>query len=190
MQILRNEAREFVQKLCSLFANWYPPGTLLERAMVLETPRLQLLVDSLENARAKIAAMPPEHLEHVSAEWLESIESAREGDFWVLGFQIQLREADRVVGQCGFKGPPSAEGVVEISYYVYPDHEGKGFGTESARAMTEHALSQDGVTIVRAHTLPEQNASTRILEKCEFEKIGEVTDPDDGQVWRWEKEVR
>jgi RimJ/RimL family protein N-acetyltransferase len=41
---------------------------------------------------------------------------------------------------------------------------------------------------VRAHTLPERNASTRILEKLGFERIGQAVDPEVGQVWRWERD--
>ena len=44
------------------------------------------------------------------------------------------------------------------------------------------------VRIVRAHTLTEANASTRVLTKCGFQRINEVIDPDDGLVWRWEKQ--
>ncbi len=39
-----------------------------------------------------------------------------------------------------------------------------------------------------AHTCPEPNASTRVLTKCGFRRVGEVMDPDDGLVWRWEKD--
>jgi RimJ/RimL family protein N-acetyltransferase len=42
------------------------------------------------------------------------------------------------------------------------------------------------VRLVRAHTLPESNASTRVLTNCGFRKTAEVVDPDDGPVWRWE----
>ena len=40
---------------------------------------------------------------------------------------------------------------------------------------------------VRAHTLPQPSASTRVLTKCGFRHIGAVIDPEDGLVWRWEK---
>jgi len=43
------------------------------------------------------------------------------------------------------------------------------------------------VRLIRAHTLPEPNASTRVLQKCGFEQVGEVTDAEDGLVWRWER---
>lgn len=99
------------------------------------------------------------------------------------------RETGTAVGTCGFKGPPVADSVVEISYGVDPEHQGKGYATEAARALTAYAFSSGMVRVVRAHTLPEPNASTRVLIKCGFHRIGEVIDPEDGLVWRWEKDI-
>ena len=36
-----------------------------------------------------------------------------------------------------------------------------------------------------AQTLPESDASTRVLEKAGMDFIGEENDPEDGRVWRW-----
>lgn len=49
------------------------------------------------------------------------------------------------------------------------------------------ALGSSQTRVVRAHALPEPNASTRVLTKCGFRFLGEVIDPEDGLVWRWEK---
>jgi RimJ/RimL family protein N-acetyltransferase len=38
-----------------------------------------------------------------------------------------------------------------------------------------------------AHTLPEENASNRALRRNGFTFSGEVDDPEDGLIWRWEK---
>ena len=53
-------------------------------------------------------------------------------------------------------------------------------------------ISRDArVRTIRAHTLAETNASTRVLEKCGFKKIGETTDPENNlPVWRWERAPR
>jgi hypothetical protein len=40
---------------------------------------------------------------------------------------------------------------------------------------------------VKAQTLPRSNASTRVLEKLEFELSGSVIHPEDGEVWEWHK---
>ena len=80
---------------------------------------------------------------------------------------------------------PSFDGVVEIAYGVKPEHQGNGYATEAAAGLVKYAFAS-GVHTVRAHTLREPNASTRVLGKCGFQNVGEVVDPDDGLVWRWE----
>ena len=56
-----------------------------------------------------------------------------------------------------------------------------------ARHRYRLAKVEGRATLVRAHTLAERNASTRVLEKCGFGLVGEVVDPEDGPVWRWER---
>src|SRR6266702_2366495 len=53
--------------------------------------------------------------------------------------------------------------------------------------VVHRAAASDIVRLVRAHTLPEENASTRVLLKCGFRHLGTVVDPEDGPVWRWER---
>ena len=121
----------------------------------------------------------------ISPEWLERVRKSDQMDPWLHGFTIVQRGTPATIGYCGFKGPP-ADGVVEIAYAVNPDHQGRGFATEAAKALVTFALADDRVRVVRAHTLPEENASTHVLLKCGFRKIGEVIDPEDGLVWRWD----
>jgi ribosomal-protein-alanine N-acetyltransferase len=92
-----------------------------------------------------------------------------------------------VVGTCAFKGPPDADGAVEIAYFTFPAYEGRGYATAMAALLTSRAGAAPPARTVRAHTLPERNASVRILEKLGFAHLGEVVDPEDGPVWRWER---
>jgi RimJ/RimL family protein N-acetyltransferase len=91
-----------------------------------------------------------------------------------------------VVGTCAFKGGPDAHGAVEIAYFTFPPHEGLGYATAMARALVAVAARDPGVRVVCAHTLPEPNASSRVLSKLGFVFVGDVPDPQDGPVWRWE----
>lgn len=91
-----------------------------------------------------------------------------------------------VVGSCAFKGEPTAEGTVEIAYFTYPGFERQGYATSMACKLVELAMGCLTIKRVIAHTLPEVNASTRVLEKAGMSFVGEVTDPDDGRVWQWE----
>ncbi len=153
----------------------------------LQTQRLEFVLPSIEQALAGIDAMSPEDKSQVSDDWLAMVRNATQPDPWVLGFTMIKRDDERVVGQCGFKGPPDADGIVEIAYAVDPDFQRRGYATEAATALVTYAFSNVGVRLVYAHTLPEANASTRVLTKCGFERVGEVIDPDDGLVWRWQK---
>ena len=121
----------------------------------------------------------------LSAEWLGLLAACQSADPWIIGFSMRKTASGNPVGQCGFKGPPNQDGEVEIAYMVLPEKQGNGFATEAAKALVEYAFSKSGVTCVLAHTLPEENASTRVLSKCQFQQLGEVIDPEDGPVWRW-----
>ena len=134
-----------------------------------------------------VEAMAPSEKALLSADWLARLHTATSADLWSHGFSLVYRGDDIVVGQAGFTKPPAADGVVEIAYGVVPDYQGKGFATEAAQALVAFAFSTGRVRVVRAHTLPESNASTRVLTKCGFQHTGEVIDPEDGLVWRWEK---
>jgi GNAT superfamily N-acetyltransferase len=105
-----------------------------------------------------------------------------DGDPWGTHLFL-LAEARTLVGWGGFKGAPR-EGVAEIGYEVAPAVEGRGIATAAAAALVAKARAA-GVTSVIAHTLPERNASCRVLEKNGF-----VLDDEDAReggtpVWRW-----
>ena len=134
-----------------------------------------------------VDAMNPAEKATLSADWLARLHASTSAGPWTHGFTLVHRASNIAVGKSGFKGPPTADGVVEIAYGVDPDHQGKGYATEAAEALTRYAFASGQVRVVRAHTLPESNASARVLGKCGFQHIGEVIDPEDGLVWRWEK---
>jgi len=123
----------------------------------------------------------------VSPEWLAKLEAAETPDPWTYGFAVVHVQDQVVIGMGGYKGPPGVDGMVEIAYGIVPAYEGSGYATEVAEALVAHAFSTDGVRLVRVHTLPTANASTRVLQKCGFTRVGEVVDPEDGPVWRWER---
>lgn len=155
----------------------------------VQTARLDLVPQTLDETRAMIAALPLEQRKEVSPEWLARLEQSSDGDAWLLGFRLVDRSTGVEVGKAGFKGPPTTEGIVEIAYGVAPEYEGRGYGTEAAEALVKYAVADGQVRLLRAHTLPETNASGRILTKNGFACVGEVMDPEDGRVWRWERRI-
>ena len=93
-----------------------------------------------------------------------------------------------VVGSCAFKGPPTREDAVEIAYYTFGPYESRGHAKGMARALISVAFSPPPVRRVIAHTLPGSNPSTSVLRSVGMGFVGEVRDPEDGPVWRWQLE--
>lgn len=123
----------------------------------------------------------------VSPAWMATLRACTEADPWQHGFFLVHLPTETAIGSAGFRGAADALGMVEIAYGVVPSAEGRGYATEAAQALVTFALTSTTVQVVRAHTLPTPNASSRVLAKCGFAHIGEVVDPDDGRVWRWER---
>lgn len=126
-------------------------------------------------------------VEHVSPAWIDQLRSSSTADIWLHGYAVVDKKDRLVVGTAGFKGPPSEQGVVEIGYGIAPIYGGRGYATQAAEALVAFAFTHHTVQTVCAHTLPASNASTRVLTKCGFAYVGDVQDPDDGPVWRWER---
>ncbi len=121
----------------------------------------------------------------VSESFREYLRESTASDPWRDGFGVLLVEEKRVIGLASFNGQPDAEGVVEISYAIAPGYTSRGLATAAARLLIAYALASGAVRTVRAHTAPEENASTRILQKCGFQKEGTIDHPEDGLIWRW-----
>jgi RimJ/RimL family protein N-acetyltransferase len=96
-------------------------------------------------------------------------------------------ETGQVVGTCAYKTGPNSDGEIEIAYNTFPPFEGRGYASAMTTVLVIMAEAVPAVRRVIAHTLPEANASSRVLEKNSFRNAGTVTDPEDGEVRRWEK---
>ncbi|MFN8265137.1 MAG: GNAT family N-acetyltransferase [Chitinophagaceae bacterium] len=167
--------------------------------MTIETPTLILIPGTKELFTCAIAGDDQLSAQlgfHVAANWTEFgngpleyalhriTEHPEEKGWWTY---FPVHKADRLlIGSCGYKGPFSEEGTVEIGYEVSPSYRNKGLATEIANGLIKHAFSFSQVKSVLAHTLAEENASVHILRKCGFVKTAEINDPEDGVIWRWE----
>lgn len=89
------------------------------------------------------------------------------------------------VGTCAFKAAPRDD-QVEIAYFTFLEFEGRGYATAMAHTLVEMARAEMPGIVVVALTLPEENASTKVLRKLGFRLVGRVRHPEDGEVWEWE----
>jgi ribosomal-protein-alanine N-acetyltransferase len=146
---------------------------------------VKLVQRTRDEVRAMLDLLAPAVRAQISPLWLALLAKSSAQDPWVHGFHV-VNEANVTVGLGAFKGPPE-DGIVEIAYAIDSEQQGKGYATQAARELVAFAFASGQVRTVRAHTLPGGIASQRVLLKSGFEKIGEVVDPEDGLVWRFER---
>ncbi len=168
--------------------------------MIIETERLRLVpcdlphFDAILNDEQELASLLDVKL---AADWLgfpaaheamqPSLEHLKKHPE-ILGWWTYLfvYKADRtLIGLGGFKGLVTEDGVVELGYEIAPAYRRRGLAAEAARGMIDYAFANKKVSRVQAHTLPEKNASTGVLEKVGMKFVEAVQDPQDGEVWRW-----
>jgi [ribosomal protein S5]-alanine N-acetyltransferase len=162
---------------------------------VIATERLELVPATAELTQAALdgpaalaialgasvpATWPPEFLDDAALGFM--LERLKEGPSqagWWLHFVV-LTDGDAgplLVGSAGYKGPPSPEGMVEIGYGIVRDQQRRGYASEAARGLIEHAFTDAAVRTVVAETLPALTPSIGVLAKCGFHLIGEGSEP-------------
>lgn len=158
------------------------------RLLPLDEPRLEELLRDLEITLAGMCSNGPEIQAFLQPVLRQSLDFQRRvaGRAPWHGYVAVELEGNRLVGVCCFKGNPTESGEVEIAYGTVPSFEGNGYATQMAAALRDIAFRSTAVSRVIAHTLPESNASARVLQKSGLKFMGEVVDPEDGRVWRWE----
>lgn len=91
---------------------------------------------------------------------------------------------NRGVGGGAFVGPPK-DGYVEIAYFTLDDEQRKGYAFQTASSLVAVARAHDPEIGIKAFTLKEENASTKILRRLGFSIVGVAQDADAGEVWEW-----
>jgi len=136
--------------------------------------------------RLGILDSPAEDFSSAVADILVQVTKPIRLQFWGAFWATQSIDSHvRAVGLCSFKTEPNVLGEVEIAYYTFPHREGRGVATAMARELTDRASRH--VARIIAHTLPAENASCKVLRRCGYERAGDVIDPEDGLVWRWQR---
>ena len=152
------------------------------------------LLIALEERRSTYAAAFPYALspDWPNADFLDALGSfidsrtARPAEEqWI--FLIFDVAGDRVVGEIGAKGPPSAAGELEVGYGIAESQRGRAFATSALAAFIEVAFGHEGVRCLTAECLTANPASSRVLEKCGFTRAGIGTGPG-GDLLKWRLE--
>ena len=156
---------------------------------MIKTRRLCLVPATLELLKAELDSRvyfekllgaripvnwPPELYDRAATEYtVKCIVDNPGTSGWWLYYIILQHETDPVaVGTSGYKGPPEANGVVELGYGVLPEFQRRGIATEATMGLIANAFACLQVERVISETLPELTASIGVMEKCGFKYVG------------------
>ncbi len=106
---------------------------------------------------------------------------------WPPRFIIRL-EDELVVGSAGTGFPTGDPATSVMGYGVYPEFEGRGYATETARALVAWAFQHPETAVVRATVHGENVGSRRVVMKAGLDQTGDQLFTDDGLLDVWEIE--
>ncbi len=161
--------------------------------MRVTTARLELLPASGQLARCDVedpvrfseqlgARIPPSWPPELLADAREPLAKMLEDDpgltgwmlwYWLLRDGAAAEPGFTLIGVGGFKGRPSADGMIEVGYALLPEYQRTGLGSEGLRGLLEWGFSHRRVTRIAAETMPGLQGSIRLLEKAGFEPSAE-----------------
>jgi RimJ/RimL family protein N-acetyltransferase len=117
---------------------------------------------------------PPPNDENSQQYTLHYVTENPDAAGWATWYFLLSRDGRlRAIGIGGFKGKPSADGMVEVGYSIMPEYQERGYASEAVARLVEWAFSHAEVELVTAETLPELVKSIRVLEKNSFRFLGE-----------------
>jgi RimJ/RimL family protein N-acetyltransferase len=83
-----------------------------------------------------------------------------------IAFAVTLPD-DALIGICGLRMKPRK--APEIGYWLGAPYWGRGYATEAARAVIDHAFEDLGLERLESGARVSNPASRRVLEKCGFQ---------------------
>lgn len=160
---------------------------MVHSELILRGLRIHLKLRQPSEVLQWVESLPAEVRAEVSADWLSAVSRLSAADPWYCGFLFVLNESGTAAGSGAFKGPPDASGTVELAYGTDESQQGQGLATEAVGLLVQFCREQQGICRVIAHTLPENTASIRVLQKNQFCCCGLRQHPEDGEVLLWER---
>ena len=104
---------------------------------------------------------------------------------WCATFLMLRVDDGQVVGSCGFKHAPDADGVVEIGYGVAPSCQRQGVASSGVQALCAMALRSTAVRQVLACISPDNHASMALARKLGFMAGVSFLDADGEHAVAW-----
>lgn len=105
----------------------------------------------------------------VCEKWLRRYADAQRANGFA-PWTIVHRLEERVIGWGGLNIDPNApEWGTEVSYFIHPAYQGRGLATEVVQCSLRHGFKEIGLRQIGGFTMPQNQASARVLKKCGFQ---------------------
>ncbi|MFT5163224.1 MAG: ribosomal-protein-alanine N-acetyltransferase [Alteromonadaceae bacterium] len=150
---------------------------------VLETERLILTEADLSDAAFLLKLLNDESfIENIGDKGIKTLAQAQAhiNEKWIDSYQThgfgmylaKLKSTGEFIGTCGLVKREYLDHP-DVGYAFLPEHSGKGYATESAKAVIAYGKSTLGIEQIVAITSEKNIASIKVLEKLglKFEKM-------------------
>ncbi|AZA99380.1 N-acetyltransferase [Chryseobacterium joostei] len=88
----------------------------------------------------------------------------------MINWAITLKDDPKMIGTIGYYHIKPEHYRAEIGYMLLPDYQGKGYVTEAITKVVNYAFTTMNLHSIEAVIDPENVASAKVLEKCNFIK--------------------
>ena len=99
--------------------------------------------------------------------WLSHVETQK--------LALTIFRNDHLVGGVGLS--EGDDGYHELGFWLGQDYWGRGYATEAAAALLDHARTGLGIEAIKASYITGNEASANVLQKLGFERTGNIEMP-------------
>ncbi len=87
---------------------------------------------------------------------------------------VYLSGSNRLIGRCGIEWKEfDGEAIYELGYFIDPDFQGKGYGSEIVCAAIKYCMKELAIPKIVAFIAPDNFKSLRLAEQVGLNKVGE-----------------
>jgi RimJ/RimL family protein N-acetyltransferase len=123
---------------------------------------------------ARYQSFEPRTAEESRAYVLDTIESAAASPRLTYDLAVVLASGGQLIGRCGLGVTDFELREAVLWYTLHPDHWGRGYTTEAARAMLGFGFGELMLHRIWADCDPRNTASWRVLEKLGMRREGHL----------------